>query len=149
MSDRVPRAKLRALSERDGFVCAWTATTGDRLVPQHRQGGMGGRPNKHRTENLLWLDSLLNGWIEDDAKLAEIAKAYGIKVPLWVADVAAVPVFFAAENAWFVLDGDGRRQITAEDAVDRMHQVYGDEYFQWKARADAAPHAGIYALRSR
>lgn len=149
MSDRVPRAQLVALSERDGFVCAWTATTGDRLVPQHRQGGMGGRPNKHRTENLLWLDSILNGLIESSADLAEIAKAHGIKVPIWVADVAAVPVFFAADSAWFLLEGNGRRQITAEDALDRMHQVYGDEYFQWKAHADQSPHAGIYALRSR
>lgn len=149
MSDRVPRAQLVALSERDGFVCAWTATTGDRLVPQHRQGGMGGRPNKHRTENLLWLDSLLNGLIEADADLADIAKAYGIKVPIWVKDVAAVPVFFAAEHAWYLLEGNSRRAITAEDAMDRMHTVYGDEYFQWKARADATPHAGIYALRTR
>lgn len=149
MSDRVPRAQLVALSERDGFVCVWTATTGDRLIPQHRQGGMGGRPDKHRTENLLWLDSILNGRIEAESALADIAKALGIKVPIWVKDVSAVPVFFAHENRWFAFEGDGRRVITAVDAVDRMHTVYGDEYFQWKARADATPHAGIYAMRTR
>lgn len=147
MSDRrVPRRQLEALSQRDGIRCVWTATTGDRLVPQHRQGGMGGRPDKHRTENLLWLDSILNGLIEADAGLAEVAKAYGIKVPIW-ADVAAVPVFFAHEHAWFLLEGDERREITAVEALDRMHTVYGDEYFAWKARADQSPHAAILALR--
>lgn len=148
MSDRVPRAQLVALSERDGFVCAWTATTTDRLVPQHRQGGAGGRPDKHRPENLLWLDSLLNGLIEADASLAEIAKAYGIKVPIWMKDVSAVPVFYAHEHRWFLLEGRTRREITAVDAMDRMHTLYGDEYFQWKARADRTPHAGIYAMRT-
>ncbi|KSU52870.1 hypothetical protein [Microbacterium enclense] len=148
MSDRrVPRRQLEALSRRDGFVCVWTATEGDRLVPQHRQGGMGGRPDKHRTENLLWLDSLLNGGIEADADLAEIAKAYGIKVPIWVPDVAAVPVFFAHEHAWFLLEGDERREISAVEALDRMHQIYGDEYFAWKARADQSPRAALLALR--
>ncbi len=69
MSDRVPRAQLVALSERDGFVCAWTAPP-PTVSSQHRQGGAGGRPDKHRPENLLWLDSLLNGLIEADANLA-------------------------------------------------------------------------------
>jgi hypothetical protein len=147
VADRVPRRQLEALSRRDGFVCVWTATTGDRLVPQHRKGGAGGRPDKHRTENLLWLDSLLNGFIEAHAHLAEIAKAYGIKVPIWVADVAAVPVFFQHEHAWFLLEGDTRREITAVEALDRMHTVYGDEYFQWKARADESPQAALLALR--
>lgn len=148
MSDRrVPKRQLEALSRRDGFVCVWTATTGDRLVPQHRQGGAGGRPDKHRTENLLWLDSILNGLIEADAGLAEIAKAYGIKVPIW-ADVTVVPVFFAHEHAWFLLKGDERREITAVEALDRTHTVYGDEYFVWKARADQSPHAAALALRS-
>jgi hypothetical protein len=146
---RVPRRQLEALSQRDGFVCVWTATTGDRLVPQHRQGGMGGRPDKHRTENLLWLDSLLNGFIEADTDLAEIAKAYGIKVPIWVPDVAAVPVFFAHEHARFLLEGDGRREISAVEALDRMHQIYGDECFVWKARADQSPQAALLALRGR
>lgn len=149
MSDRVPRAQLEALSNRDGFVCVWTATQGDRIIPQHRQGGMGGRPDKHRTENLLWLDSILNGLIEADAALAEIAKVYGIKVPIWVKDVASVPVFFAHEQRWFVLEGATRREISAADALDRMHAAYGPEYFQWKARADQTPHAAIYAMRTR
>lgn len=148
MSNPVPKAQLKLLADRDGFVCAWSATTTDRLVPQHRQGGMGGRPDKHRTENLLWLDSILNGEIESDDRLARIAKAYGIKVPIWVKDVSAVPVFYAAERAWFLLEGNTRREITALDAMDRMHAVYGDEYFTWKAYADQTPHAAILALRS-
>ena len=147
MSNPVPKAQLKLLADRDGFVCVWSAATTDRLIPQHRQGGMGGRPDKHRPENLLWLDSILNGEIEADADLAEIAKAYGIKVPIWVKDVAAVPVFYAAERAWFLLEGKIRRQITPLEAMDRMHQVYGDEYFVWKARADQTPHAAVFALR--
>lgn len=140
MADRTPPATLRTIDRRDAADgtrrCVLTGTAGDRIVPQHRQGGMGGRPDKHRPANVLWADSLLNGLIESDAEWQAIAKAWGAKVPIWVRDVTLVPVFYRFEHAWFLLEGDARRQITAVDALDRMLEAYGDDYLAWKAIAD-------------
>lgn len=142
MARHVPTTHLRTLEARDGRRCVITATEGERLIPQHRQGGMGGRPDKHRLPNLLWLDSILNGHIESDATWQASAKAWGVKVPIWVTDVTRVPVFFRHEHAWFALDGIGRMEISALDALDRMLDVYGDEYLTWKAIADDSERAG-------
>lgn len=136
VADRVPRKTLEVLLDRDGHICVMTAADTERLVPQHRQGGMGGRADKHRPVNLLWLDSLLNGHIEADADWQTVAKVLGVKVPIWVEDPARVPVFYRAERAWFRLTGDSRKQITAVEALDMMHAVYGDQYFHWKQAAD-------------
>lgn len=149
MASRTPAATLRAIDKRDGGRrCVILGQESDRVVPQHRQGGMGGRPDKHRPENVLWLDSLINGWIESDTEWADLAKAYGVKVPLWVRDVSLVPVFFTHEHAWFILDKDGRHEITALDALDRMLDVYGDIYLLWKATADDTDRSQALLRRS-
>lgn len=75
-----PKALLAALDARDGHVCAWTGVDTGRLVPQHRQGGMGGRKGKHRLSNLVWLDSILNGRIEAEPALQAEAVERGIKI---------------------------------------------------------------------
>ena len=146
MADHVPVGTLRLLTARDGRSCTMTATETDRLVPQHRQGGMGGRRNKHRLPNLLWLDSILNGQIESDPQLQSVAKAWGVKVSLH-ADVEQIPVYRPHMHTWFLLRGDDRYVITALEALDRMHGFYGDEYFAWKAIADRSPYAAVLALR--
>lgn len=80
----VPKRLLTALDARDGRVCAWHGESSEcdpeTLVPQHRQGGMGGRKGKHRLSNLVWLDSLTNGLIEADAGLQAEAVRRGIKI---------------------------------------------------------------------
>ena len=151
MGDHVPKKMLVKLDARDaerGRACVMTGTQTERNVPQHRQGGMGGRPGKHRLENLLWLDSLINGWIEDDAEWAAHAQAWGIKVPVWVRDVSKVPVYFAAEMTWFALEGETRRPIPALVALDMMLEVYGEDYLLAKAVADGTARAHALYLRS-
>lgn len=130
MSDRVPPGQLRILTARDRHVCVWTGEDSDRLVPQHRQGGMGGRAHKHRTANLIWLDSEINGLIEADANWQAAAKAFGIKISIH-ADPEKLPVFFQHEHAWFMLEGDSRREIPTGEAIARMHAFYGDEFYAW------------------
>jgi hypothetical protein len=76
----VPKKLLDALDRRDGHLCAWTGIDTGRLVPQHRQGGMGGRKDKHRLSNLVWLDSLINGLIESDPIYQAEALRRGIKI---------------------------------------------------------------------
>ena len=146
MADQVPIPMLRKLNARDGHHCIMTATESDRLVPQHRQGGMGGRRNKHRLANLLWLDSIANGLIESDPRLQAVAKAWGVKVSLH-ANVEEIPVFRPHMGQWFRLVGETRIPITALEALDRMHAFYGDEYFAWKAAADRSVHEVALAAR--
>lgn len=80
MSSQTPKALLTALEDRDGRRSAWTGNEGDTLVPQHRQGGMGGRAEKHRLSNVVWLESDINGLIESDPAWQAEAVERGIKI---------------------------------------------------------------------
>jgi hypothetical protein len=75
-----PKALLKGLEARDGHRSAWTGNDDETLVPQHRQGGMGGRRNKHRLSNVVWLESGINGLIESDADWQAEALKRGIKI---------------------------------------------------------------------
>jgi hypothetical protein len=108
---------------------------------------MGGRKDKHRLPNLLWLDSLVNGFIESDAEWQAVAKAWGVKISLH-ADPERIPVFYRHEHAWFVLEGDSRRPVATTTALEMMHDFYGDEYFLWKAIADATSRSRALYLRN-
>lgn len=102
-----PKRLLKQLDERDGHVCAWYGYDTGRLVPQHRQGGMGGGKSKHRIEKLLWLDSIMNGLIESDADLQAEAVRRGIKISQH-SDATEVPVEFA-DGVRYKLKPDGSR----------------------------------------
>lgn len=87
MADTTPKPLLRALEARDGLICAWHGRDPrsdlckpGTLVPQHRQGGMGGRNDKHRLSNVVWLDSFTNGAVESDPLMQLEAYERGIKI---------------------------------------------------------------------
>ncbi|GGD33274.1 hypothetical protein GCM10010915_12080 [Microbacterium faecale] len=146
MTIRTPARALRALEDRDGRVCVMTAAAGETLSPQHRQGGAGGRRDKHRLANLLWLDSIANGLIESDPEWQAIAKAWGVKISLH-ADPELIPVFYRHLHAWFVLEGDERHEVSAAVALDMMLAFYGETYLMWKAIADGTDRAWALAAR--
>ena len=78
-----PRSLLRALTTRDGHVCAWHGVScgTESLVPHHRANrGMGGRKSANRLSNLVWLCSEMNGLIESDPLLADLARRKGLKI---------------------------------------------------------------------
>jgi len=107
---RTPAALLRRLDERDGHVSAWTGneyTPGpdDVLVPQHRQGGMGGRRGKHRLSNVVWLESLINGEITANPEMQAEAKRRGIAISLHD-EPSHVPIEHAVHGR-ALLDDDG------------------------------------------
>ncbi|QIK64119.1 hypothetical protein G7068_13630 [Leucobacter viscericola] len=97
MSKHTPKAVLRDLEGRDGHVSAWTGEDCPELVPQHRQGGMGGRKDKHRGSNVVWLESLINGLIESDPEFQAEAIRRGIKISLH-ADPTEVPIEHAVHG---------------------------------------------------
>jgi hypothetical protein len=86
-----PKALLKALEARDGHVSAWTGQDVPELVPQHRQGGAGGRKDKHRLSNVVWLESLINGLITSDPEWQAEAKRRGIAISLH-ADPTQTPI---------------------------------------------------------
>src|SRR5690606_12142402 len=104
-----PKRLLDALDARDGHICCWTGIDTGRLVPQHRQGGMGGRKGKHRLSNLLWLDSLINGFIESDPTYQAEAVRRGIKISLH-ADPLQVPVEHVVHGVVYLDDAGGWRK---------------------------------------
>jgi len=115
VSSQTPRLVLVALEARDGRRCAWTGQESDRLVPQHRQGGAGGRKNKHRLSNVVWLDSILNGRIEAEAALQAEALRRGIKISGF-ADPTATPIEHAVHGL-VLLDDDGGVHQTEKEAT--------------------------------
>ena len=137
MSDTTPKKTLAIIDRRDASwarTCVMTGVQSDRIVPQHRQGGMGGRADKHRPANVLWLDSILNGQIEDDAVLADVAILRGVKISLH-ADPELIPVYFQSDRAWFTLTGETRHPTTALEAITMMAAFYGPEYFNMQRNA--------------
>jgi hypothetical protein len=108
-----PKALLRQITDRDGHVSFWTGDDVPELVPQHRQGGMGGSKRKHRPSNVVWLESLLNGHIESDPELQAEAVRRGIKVSQH-ADPEKVPIM-SADGSWWLLTDDGEKTPYAGD----------------------------------
>lgn len=115
VSKPTPKALLRALERRDGHECVWHGEScgTDTLVPQHRQGGMGGRKDKHRLSNVVWLCSLLNGEIESNADLAGEARRRGIKISLH-ADPTVVPVVYPDGRCYYLDDFGGRERVDSQ-----------------------------------
>lgn len=101
-----PKALLKALEARDGHVSAWTGDDCPELVPQHRQGGMGGRRGKHRLSNLVWLESAINGLIESDPEWQAEAVRSGIKVSGFD-EPSHVPIVHAVHGTVLLSDDGG------------------------------------------
>lgn len=107
-----PKALLRQLELRDGHVSAWTGEDCPELVPQHRQGGMGGRRGKHRLSNVVWLESSLNSLIESDPEFQAEAVRRGIKVSGFE-EPSLVPIEHAVHGRCLLAD-DGTVHTGAE-----------------------------------
>lgn len=119
-----PKALLKALDARDGHQCAWHwagACDTSTLSPHHRANrGMGGRQSMHRLSNLVWLCSDMNGRVESDAALAEVARGRGIKVRSHD-DPAAVPIVHAVHGRVMLSDDDTPpTPITEDEALRRI-----------------------------
>lgn len=106
-----PKKLLRELEERDGHRCACSGEDSDTLVPQHRQGGMGGRKGKHRLSNVVWLDSLINGAIESDQDMQAEAVRRGIKISVH-GNPLLIPVQHAVHGLVWLDDHGGVHDAT-------------------------------------
>lgn len=87
------------------------------------------------------LDVLITACAIDNARfesdIQTKALRYGWKVRKWVGEQGIayrVPVYYAAERVWYLLDAvGGRTAISHARARGLMVEVYGDEYDEWEA----------------
>lgn len=129
MSDPTPTVR-RAVYERDGWRCV-ACNAGDALTFQHRRRvGMGGSPIRPEAVDGATACGTCNQAFEH--RMQTLALAFGWKVKAWVKDPAAVPMYYPHEFQWHRLEGSGRFPISAVVALDMMHAVYGDRYFEWR-----------------
>lgn len=89
----------------------------DTFVPQHRiNRGMGGSRILDRPANVLVMCSEMNGLIESDPKLAEVARSYGWKLSRW-AEPEAEPFFDLATGKWYLINNIFGRTETQKKAA--------------------------------
>jgi hypothetical protein len=89
----------------------------DTFVPQHRiNRGMGGSRILDRPANVLVMCSRMNGLIESDPKLAEVARQYGWKLSRWQ-DPENEPFYDLATGTWNLIDNTYHRVITQKKAA--------------------------------
>lgn len=87
---------------RDGGCCHCGAV--ETAVPQHRiNRKMGGSKLLNKASNIIALCAEMNGLIESDSHMAEIARHNGWKLESWQ-DPEFEPVYYATEGRWYYLD---------------------------------------------
>lgn len=82
------------------------------LVAHHRVNrGMGGSKKANRVSNGLAVCSAWNYAVEQDARLAAVARFNGWKLKSYD-DPASEAVYYPADDNWYLLDDDGNRTLT-------------------------------------
>lgn len=118
-----------AVYKRDNHRCV-ACHAADGLTFQHRRAtGMGGSKTRPGAVDGLTLCATCNAACESD--MQTVALGYGWKVRRW-ASPDLVPVYSPHDFQWYRLEGLTRRPIPGAVAIDLMHAVYGDAWFDWR-----------------
>ncbi len=94
---------------RDGSC--WHCGADTDLIPHHRVNrGMGGSKSLDKPSNIISMCSLINGLMESDPIVAQMAREWGWKLESWQ-KTTDVPVYNAYTGQTFFLDDSfGRRE---------------------------------------
>lgn len=96
---------FQKLKNRDE-TCVATGQETDRLIPNHRiDRGMGGSKLLDNPENLVLMDSIINGLITHDKDWERKAFKYGWSLESWQ-DPATEPFYHIGLHQWVQPDGD-------------------------------------------
>jgi len=102
----IPKKVLKLVQWRDPHCCHCGAT--EDLVPHHRiNRGMGGSKLLDTPDNLMMVCARYNGDMESDFRVANQARAWNHKLPVW--EDTGLPVFDAVGFRWWVLLPDGSK----------------------------------------
>lgn len=133
-----PTPVVRATTyERDGHRCVSCGAT-VHLEWQHRKAvGMGGSKIRPRYEEGVTSCAICNPEYEHRLQRKALLLGWKVKgVKAALEHPEDVPVFYVAEQQWWVLTTRGTRlRISAVEAEQMMLRVYGPEYDEWKAAA--------------
>jgi len=89
--------------DRDGGC--WHCGDAETAVPHHRVNrGMGGSKARDEASNVIVMCSKINGLMESDPIVAQMAREFGWKLESWQIP-ATVPVYNAVSNKWFDVKG--------------------------------------------
>lgn len=89
----------------------------DTFVPQHRiNRGMGGSKLLDRPANVIVMCAELNGQIESDPAIADLARRYGWKLSRWDSP-EDTPFWDVATGTWNLIDNIYNREITTKEAA--------------------------------
>jgi len=100
--------------QRDSY-CLHCGET-EAIAPNHRiNRGMGGSKKRNNPANIVVICSELNGLIESDFRLSELAKHYGYKLESWE-EPKRVAVLDTYTGSWWLLDDYyGRTLVEGRD----------------------------------
>jgi hypothetical protein len=95
--------QFRKFLDRDGGC--WHCGDAETAVPHHRVNrGMGGSKARDEPSNVIVMCSMVNGLMESDPIMAEMAREFGWKLESWQNPVD-VPIFEATSGVWYFLRG--------------------------------------------
>lgn len=79
------------------------------LIPHHRANrGMGGAKSADKPSNIISMCAIINGLMESDGKMAEVAREFGWKLSRYENPLIK-PVYDANTGFWFRLDDNYKR----------------------------------------
>ena len=95
--------QFKKFLDRDGGC--WHCGDDTTAVPHHRVNrGMGGSKARDEASNVIVMCSMVNGLMESDPIMAEMAREFGWKLESWQNPVD-VPVYEATSGVWYFLRG--------------------------------------------
>ena len=95
--------QFKKFLNRDGGC--WHCGDDTTAIPHHRVNrGMGGSKARDEPSNVIVMCSYVNGLMESDPIMAQMAREYGWKLESWQ-NPATVPVFNVTQNEWYFVKG--------------------------------------------
>ena len=89
---------------RDGGC--WHCGDTTSVIPHHRVNrGMGGSKGRDEASNIIVMCSNVNGLMESDPIMAQMAREFGWKLESWQ-DPVSVPVWHVLNQRWYRLDNN-------------------------------------------
>lgn len=111
LMSRVSKRVSDLVYARDNYRCVNCGATGGLSIQHRRNAQMGGSKTAHTPKNLIVCCLSYNTAMESDALVARVARFNGHKLKSFE-QPEKVPVWYAMEDNWFLLDDDGNRALT-------------------------------------
>jgi 5-methylcytosine-specific restriction endonuclease McrA len=103
------KESIRKLIERRDSACFHCGSSQDLVIHHRRNRGMGGSKLLDTPDNLMTVCSAYNGEMESSPRVAQQARAWNHKLPVW--ESQNLPVFDRL-GGWWYLHPDGTKELS-------------------------------------